>query len=297
MRGARWLAVLAMVGAASIWSMPVLAARHGKPHSGGSASTIGNDISWPQCGGGFPTGQDFGIVGVNDGLANTLNPCLGTSTEYPFTSESELNWAATSSTGIDSSQPAAQLYVNTADPGPGVSDWPTSTPGDLRNPYGSCGSGGTTDSTACAWQYGYNKASQDASWLTAAAGSVKADTSVAAYPWWLDVETGNTWQSGSPGLAMNVADLQGMVAGLNAAGVPTSSVGVYSTASQWDTITGFTSATASSSEALYGLNEWLPGARTQRQAKANCSATAFTGGTITTTQWTGSYDYDYPCQG
>ncbi len=290
MRGSRWLAVLAMVGAASIWSMPVLAAGHGKPHSGVGTSPIGNDISWPQCGGSFPTGQAFGIVGVNDGLANTLNPCLS----------SELIWAAGSSGA--SSEAKVQVYVNTADPGnvydgSAVSDWPKSG----STPFGTCKttSVSTTSGTqnlgansqACAWQYGYNKAHQDFSWVTT------DDTGAANLPWWLDVETGNTWQGGSSGLAMNVADLQGMVAGLNAAGVPTSSVGVYSTASQWDTITGLTSTTASSSGALYGLNEWLPGARTQRQAKSNCSATAFTGGKITTTQWTGSYDYDYPCQG
>ena len=43
-----------------------------------TTSTTGNDISWPQCGGSFPAGQAFGIVGVNDGLANNENPCLGT---------------------------------------------------------------------------------------------------------------------------------------------------------------------------------------------------------------------------
>ncbi len=298
MSAPRWLVVLAMVGAASIWSAPVLAAGHGKPKSGGAASTIGNDISWPQCGGSYPTGQAFGIVGVNDGLANTENPCLS----------SELAWAATS-TGQASSQAKAQVYVNTADPGnvyngSPVSDWPTSG----TTPFGSCTTSSVTTSSgsvtvgantqACAWQYGYNKATQDAAWLTQAAGQVGLNQSPAAYPWWLDVETANSWQSGASGLAMNVADLQGMVAGLNAASVATTSVGIYSTASQWSTITGLSSSsTKYQAGSLYHLVEWLPGARTQRQAASNCSSTSFTGGTVTTTQWTGSFDYDYPCQG
>ena len=296
MSAPRWLVVLAMVGAASIWSAPVLAAGHGKPKSGGAASTIGNDISWPQCGSSFPTSQAFGIVGVNDGLANTENPCLS----------SELAWAATS-TGQASSQAKAQVYVNTADPGnvyngSPVSDWPTSG----TTPFGSCTTSSVTTSSgsvtvgantqACAWQYGYNKATQDAAWLTQAARQVGLNQSPAAYPWWLDVETANSWQSGASGLAMNVADLQGMVAGLNAASVATTSVGIYSTASQWSTITGLSSSsTKYQAGSLYHLAEWLPGARNQRQAASNCSATSFTGGPITTTQWTGSVDYDYPC--
>ena len=114
-----------------------------------SSSTTGNDISWPQCGGSYPSGQAFGIVGLTGGLANRLNSCFA----------SELSWALGSSGGL-TSVPLASLYVNTADPGQLISqvtDWPTNNvdPNNVDvaqlDPYG----GGTcdgTDSPACSWQ-------------------------------------------------------------------------------------------------------------------------------------------------
>ncbi|WP_461172912.1 hypothetical protein [Arthrobacter sp. Z1-9] len=53
----------------------------------GNQSTLGTDVSWPQCNNNLPTGQAFAIVGVNNGLANNTNPCL----------KEQLKWAATSS--------------------------------------------------------------------------------------------------------------------------------------------------------------------------------------------------------
>jgi hypothetical protein len=151
------------------------------------------------------------------------------------------------------------------------------------------------NSDACAWQYGYNKATQDASWLGTAATAINDQSppvTVAAtpgsYPWWLDVETTNTWQSDT---TMNVADLQGMVAGLQDVGATT--VGAYSTSSQWDTITGGTSSTSGS---LYQIPNWIPGARNLSGAQANCTQASFTGGTVTVTQWFGHPDDgDYAC--
>ena len=287
---------------AILTASPALAARpsHGGGGGGGTASTTGNDISFPQCGGSLPSGQAFGIVGVNDGLANTPNPCLGPSPSYPSYTQSELYWAVVDSSG-KGSQPRASLYLNTADPGNGVPDWPTTSMS--TDQYGSCGASGTTgvgeDSTACAWQYGYNKAAQDASWLASAASALKAEappTTVSgaanAYPWWLDVETGNSWQSGSNGLAMNVADLQGMVAALSAAGA--TQVGVYSTSYQWSQVTGGPKYTIGTS--LLGLPDWIPGARSLSGAISNCQLTSFTGGVVELTQWfSNPYDSDYAC--
>src|SRR5262249_61937621 len=117
-----------------------------------SSTQAGNDVSYPQCGKKLPSGQAFGIVGVNDGLANTTNPCLA----------KQITWAQASSGAT--SQPKVSLYVNTANPGNlGVADWPKNNTGPSGNtvtdPYGSCTGG---DDQACAWQYGWNIANLDA---------------------------------------------------------------------------------------------------------------------------------------
>ena len=276
---------------------------------GGTATATGNDISYPQCGSSFPSAPAFGIVGVNGGVASDLNPCLGPSSSYPNYTESELYWAVAASVG-GTTQPKASLYVNTGDPGnvyngTVIGDWPTtSVSGD---PYGSCTTTTVTltsgtylvgqNSDGCAWQYGYNMATQDAGWLSAAASAIdgqESSVSVAgtasSYPWWLDVETGNTWQSDT---TMNVADLQGMIAGLTAAGVNAATIGVYSTSSQWNTITG---GTSSASGSLYGIANWIPGARGLSGAEANCTQASFTGGKVVLTQWFGHpVDGDYAC--
>jgi hypothetical protein len=301
------LVVQATVVAALMFATaaPAFAVKPSHGGGGGSGSTTtGYDISYPQCGTSFPSSTAFGIVGVNGGLANDLNACLGPASSY---TQSELYWAVATSNG-GSSQPKASLYVNTADPGniyngSPIADWPTAG----TTPYGACAtttvttSSGTSivgaNSPACAWQYGYNKASQDAAWLTSAAGEINVQspptlvsTSPGSYPWWLDVETANTWQSGTTGQAMNVADLQGMIAALNAASVAT--VGAYSTSSQWNTITG---GTTSASGSLWRIPNWIPGARTLSGAKSNCSQTSFTGGSISLTQWASHPDGDYVC--
>ncbi len=272
-------------------------------HGGGSSTPTGNDISYPQCGGSFPSGQAFGIVGVNGGLANNLNPCLG-----PYgsagASSSELYWAATTSSGAvnqqGGSQPNAGLYVNTADPGNTASDWPNAG-AYVGDPYTDSTStasycdGGNTQ--ACAWAYGDSKAVQDGQWLEAAAaavntasGSPTLPTSASAYPWWLDIQTANTWQSGTGGQAMNIADIQGMLAGLESFGTMTYPIGIYSTSYQWGQIVGSPSATT-----FPTLPDWIPGARKLSQAESNCSLTGFTG-PVTVTQWFGHpFDGDYAC--
>ncbi len=274
-----------------------------------ASGLIGNDVSFPQCATTLPSGPAFGIVGVNGGVSDSPNPCFGTSTSFPSYSTSELYWAATSATGL-STQPKVSLYVNTDDPGNVVDgslipDWPTSG----STPYGTCttttvttasGSPATAgaNSTACAWQFGDQEALQDVAWLSSAASNIGAQIpsasvsgSASSYPWWLDVETANTWQSGTAGQAMNVATLQGMVAGLDGAGATT--IGVYAAPSQWVTITGGTTA---STTALTGLNDWIPGATSEAGAQANCAVGSFTGGRVTLAQWNaGGVDNDLVC--
>jgi hypothetical protein len=301
------VAVMALTSAA--WASAASAApgSHGGGGGGGSATvTTGNDVSYPQCGSTLPSATAFGIVGVNGGLADTPNNCLGPQNGL---SSSELYWALTTANG-STRQPRASLYVNTADPGNTyngtvIADWPISS--NTYDPYGTCGTTTVTTSTgtatvganspACAWQYGWNMATQDAGWLSAAAtainqltGTTTAPTSPGAYPWWLDVETANTWQSGTAGIEMNVADLQGMVSALQAAGVATTGVdvvGAYSTSYQWGQIVGNTDSSSLSSlpNNLYGIPDWIPGARSSSGAQSNCSLPSFTGGTVTITQW------------
>jgi hypothetical protein len=289
------VSVLAAVVVMTAGALPALA------KSG--TTTTGNDIAWPQCGGSYPVGQAFGIVGVNHGLANNLNSCLA----------SELSWAALSTgNALPTGFPKAALYVNTADPGsvlPVVADWPTSnvdpnggieSPGStIQDPYGSCTPG--SNNPACAWQYGWNRGIQDMLWLIATPPSSGVSNLPSTYWWWLDVETANTWESGSSGLANNVADLRGMVAALKstaetASGVPlggVTTVGIYSTSSQWGQIT---SSRAVGYSDLVGLPDWIPGARTLSGAQANCSLSGFTTAKPTATQWFGRpYDGDFAC--
>lgn len=248
---------------------PALAAKPinsngGKP--GGSTSVVqtGNDISWPQCSSRLPKGQLFGIVGVNGGLANTTNPCFST----------QLAWANSSVGGT--SQDKAALYVNTANPGNTVGDWPTT---GNSTKYGPCTGG---DDQACAYQYGWNMAELDA---TQRIGT----NNPANFKWWLDVETNNSWETGQAGIANNVADLEGMTDYFTSVG---GRVGLYSTTYQWNQI-----AATVNSGSLYGLDSWLPGARNLSGAQANCKSPALTGGTVTVTQYVAKQtDYDYSCQ-
>jgi hypothetical protein len=296
------VSVLAAVVVMTAGALPALA------KSG--TTTTGNDIAWPQCGGSYPVGQAFGIVGVNHGLANNLNSCLA----------SELSWAALSTgNALPTGFPKAALYVNTADPGsvvPAVADWPTDNcdpnqasktsciPTVYPQLYGPCtvGSNGAgLNGPACAWQYGWNRAIADMLWLVATPTSSGVSNLPSTYGWWLDVETANTWESGVSGLANNVADLRGMVAALKstaetASGVPlggVTTVGIYSTSSQWGQIT---SSSAVGYSDLVGLPDWIPGARTLSGAQANCSLSGFTTAKPTATQWFGRpYDGDFAC--
>src|SRR5207253_418891 len=104
--------------------------------------------------------------------------------------------------------------VNTANPGGlNTASWPknnTDPAGNLSpNPHGTCDS---SDSLACAWQYGWNRSAEDhLQRFQPAAQSAGIAPEAAAYPWWLDVETVNTWKSGSSfASSSNDADLEGM---------------------------------------------------------------------------------------
>jgi hypothetical protein len=241
----------------------------------GTAVTTGYDVSYPQCSETLPAGQGFGIVAVNNGLANAFNPCLAT----------EIAWAQTSSG--TAKLPRTSLYVNTANPGNKVADWPANntdpvTGNHVTDPYGTCSG---RDNQACAWQYGWNMADADA--------RASGVSSPGSYRWWLDVETINSWESSARN---NRADLEGMVALFRHVG---GSAGIYSTIKQWGPITG----TVGSRSALYRLPDWIPGAKTLAKAKKNCGLASLTGGgKVTVTQWrtsavnTSAVNNDFSCR-
>ena len=248
------------------------------PGAANAAHTrVGYDVSHPQCDSTLPRTRAFAVVGVNGGLSTRANPCLA----------AQLRWAAGSSGSVPT-QPRTQLYLNTANPGElraQVTTWPAAG----TTPYGACA--GEND-RACSWQYGYERARNSVvSFVTPAARAAQIDSLPSRYTWWLDVETMNTWQSGSPeALARNRAALEGMTAYLLAEG---GRVGLYSTSYQWAQIVG----TVPSTSNLVGRNSWLAGATSLTQAKSNCSRVPLVpGGRVTLTQYVPeSLDRDHSC--
>jgi len=150
----------------------------GAPPSGFS----GHDISWPQCGSAYPALGGFGIVGVTNGRAWSANPCLA----------SEYQWAGGYPRTPD-------LYMNTANPAPSSSYyWPTSGAQDPA----LCQDATSTTDPGCAYDYGWHTAANALSTATSALGGPPQGI------WWLDVETGNTWNGDA---SSNAADLQGSI--------------------------------------------------------------------------------------
>lgn len=251
-------------GPGTALAAPEPAKANAKPQS----SSTGYDISYPQCSAAFPKSPAFGIVGVNGGLAYATNPCL--SAEYA--------WAQTSDSPT---QAHVSFYLNTGNPGPAASThWP---PAGTTTPQACDGSW----SQACAYDYGWNAAQDSFNKAVAASSPSAARTA----PWWLDVETANSWSSTD--LATNRSDLQGAVAALRAAGV--TAIGVYSTSSMWSQITGASSASSTLNDPFRALSNWVPGARTVKDAPSYCSRT-FTGGPVKFVQYPlNGFDADYVC--
>ena len=226
-----------------------------------AATAPGYDISWPQCGSPYPVNPAFGIVGVNAGIVFSPNPCLA----------SEVTWAGATS---------AALYANTGNPGPALSThWPTGQAAPQV-----C-SATTPDTAACAYDYGYNAAADSYADAVSAFTTLGLPTSPAGSPWWLDVETSNSWRTD---VTLNVAALSGAVDYL-ASVVHVASLGFYSTSYQWGVITGGTSA-------FGAYSSWVAGGANAAGARANCAGPGFTGGGITLAQYpSGGFDADLRC--
>ena len=131
--------------------------------------------------------------------------------------------------------------------------------------YGAC-NGLLTN--ACSYIYGEQRAAHSYR-LVAALDLVAAKTA----PWWLDVELMSSWAGN---YQLNIAALQGFIAGLNNAGA-TGPIGIYSTSAQWKEITGLTAQTTPT--AFNGqLLDWVAGTdATLTQARQNCTSGGFTG--------------------
>jgi len=160
-------------------------------------TATGFDISFPQCTETLPPSPGFGVVGVNGGKTFSANPCLAR----------ELTWA----TGAANGSPA--FYANTENPGPAnAPNWPT----NQQSPRECSGA----NSVSCSYDYGWNAA------RLAFANAVNAErddgasspsAAAAAAPWWLDVETGNKWETLEYGRSTatgtyDEASIEGMIA-------------------------------------------------------------------------------------
>jgi hypothetical protein len=181
----------------------------------GSAAT-GYDISWPECGGAMPPSSSVAIVGVDDGHLFSQNPCF----------DQELAWASTAS--------EQGLYMVVDSP----IGW--TSPHVLQYAYhGPAGDCTATEYACLSFNWGYNAASYAVQW----AQSQGADTS----QWWLDTELPTSTSIDPPGAdcyapnfwvcdpTYNDIVVQAAAAVLRADG---KSVGVYSTRTQWQSITG-----------------------------------------------------------
>ncbi|MGQ0743932.1 MAG: hypothetical protein ACT4OS_06280 [Acidimicrobiales bacterium] len=218
--------------------------------------SIGYDVSWPQCGKPLPAGPVFAVVGVSGGKPYTDNACLAT----------QYAWASASA-----SPGGAAFYMNTSNPGRASTalDWYAQ-----RQPNATCG---RQAEVACAYNFGFGAARHAFAYAERSTGSA------AGHPWWLDVETDNSWSPADK--AANVAAIRGSIDYLRGQGVP---VGVYSAGRQWATITG--------SASFPEMANWVAGARTADEARTFCSRPSFTGGPVTMVQFVeGGFDRNYVC--
>ena len=240
------------------------------------ASSLGYDISFPQCGSThLPVSPGFGIVGVNDGHPFSANPCLA----------SELQWSQSTLTG------QANFYTNVDDPGPTQnSSWPT----NQASPQSCSGA----NSPACAYDYGWNAAQGSFNNAVAAEGTDGSPAPLSAATtahWWLDIETGNAWEALGGGYgptSSSYANDQAVVHGELAyfASASVTAVGIYSTGHQWNAIMG------NAGNAFASTQAWVPGYATVAQAQIACASPSFLGGRVSMIQYpSNGLDGDFAC--
>ena len=238
------------------------------------ATSVGFDISFPQCGHTYPATSGFGIVGVNHGHAFSTNPCLS----------GELHWMR------GSGDATRAFYVNTGAPGPGDPHWPR----HQRLPRECRG----TNSTPCAYDYGWNatRSSFDSVLrLLLKSHTPSPRVFATSARWWLDVELANPWETWLAGFGpsrhsqlIDQAAVLGSIAYLRAQAI--SFVGIYSSVPMWHELMG------SSRSAFEKVPVWIPGSASLPEAQQNCATTSFTGGFVAMLQYPSrGYDGDYRC--
>lgn len=244
----------------------------------GPAYADGRDISYPQCGGAFPSRHSsrFGVLGVNGGRAFTPNPCL----------REQLRWAKRLP------EPPA-FYINTGNPHPSrTKHWPIGQ----KEPR-VC-SAAKPDSLGCSYDYGWNTATYSYILAVYAARTLhgvsndNAKRRAANVEWWLDVEILNSWRTIDHGQTRinqerDTAMIAGAVNALWHLGVDV--VGIYSTQYQWNLITGGPAVTKD----WFTANPvWLAGFDDHDHALRGCKKRSFTGGPVLMTQYLGADGFD-----
>ncbi len=232
------------------------------------ASRYGYDISYPDNSypapswqyNGQPYNFAFGIVGVTGGKAFTQNGKLA----------AEYQWVVKQPNPLTPS-----FYMNL--------NYPvgTTAPNGMTGPKGNCSKG---DRECQAYNYGYNAAQNAFQNATQTVG-----TTVGDYPWWLDIETANSWSGKT---SLNYLVIQGAIYFFQSQKTTAAAVGIYSSPSMWNSIAGSNRP---------GVQEWLAGPRDVAPASlpGYCtSTTSFTGGTVAVVQSHNSsfgHDLDYSC--
>ena len=238
------------------------------------ATSVGFDISYPQCGHPFPAAPGLGIIGVNHGHAFSTNPCL----------KGQLHWVR------GAKDATVAFYLNTGAPGPGDSHWPRKQrlPRECRG----------TNSVPCAYDYGWNGARL--SFDTVLGDLVHAATPsprvvATSSRWWLDVEAANPWETWLAGYGpsrhshlIDQAAVLGSIGYLRSQGI--AYVGIYSSIPMWRSLMGRTPSTFAT------VPEWIPGSATLTDAVRNCATAPFAGGFVAMLQYPSrGYDGDYRC--
>ncbi len=264
-RSARPLMLIAVI-ALAITAVPASASARTS-----RSGSLARDVSWPQCGQPLPFGSRFAVLGANDGLAFSRNPCL----------VRQLAWAK-------QLPGAPAFYANTGNPEPSrTRHWP------LGRTYPRFCSAANPDSVGCSFDYGWHAAKQsfavavDAAQALHHVSRANAWQRVANVTWWLDVETMNSWRTlhatpATMGAArqQDTAALLGAVDALWDEGVQ--EVGIYSTAMQWRIITGG----AAYAKNWFASNPvWLAGFDNLADAQRGCHRSSFTGGPVAMTQF------------